>query len=307
VAAGSVTLAGGDDGTSPASNDALIAALAACVKTLGPGQVIAPGRTGFDDHAAILAHCAQTDRVCILDGAVTDNLQALMSEAALLRGAQEDRFGALWGPWAIVPGIAPGTTRQVPWSAIQAGLCARVDRAGNPNQAAAGPWGVSNYAIDLVQHFTDDDIEDAMYGGVNAAKSVYGSIQSYGFRTLVDPEGPRAEWLEFNWARLNMAIVAQSEAAGLGFVFSQIDGRGHTIAAFGGALAAVCKQFYDADALYGDDVTDAFVVNVGPAVNTPDTIANGELHAVLSVRMSPFAELVAIQIVKYPITVALAA
>ena len=53
-------------------------------------------------------------------------------------------------------------------------------------------------------------------------------------------------------------------------------------------------------------MTEAYVVNVGPSVNTPATIADGQLCAVLSVRMSPHAELVRIQIVKYPTTVSLA-
>jgi hypothetical protein len=70
-------------------------------------------------------------------------------------------------------------------------------------------------------------------------------------------------------------------------------------------------QFYNDGALFAepgtDDPTTAFEVNVGPAVNTPVTMADGRLCAVLSVRMSPHAELVQIQIVKYAITVALAA
>ena len=129
---------------------------------------------------------------------------------------------------------------------------------------------------------------------------------AYAYRSLVDPNGPRQQWLQANWGRLNMAIVAEAEAVGQQFVFSQIDGRGITIASFNGSLSAMLKNFYDEGALYGETAADAYVVNTGPAVNTPDTIADGRLRAVLSVRMSPHAELVQIEIVKYATTVVLA-
>jgi uncharacterized protein len=306
IAAGSVTPAGGADGTMPVTDATVLPnALLLMPKELGPGQLLAPGKTDGESHAALLAAAAGSNRVALLDGNPDDTPQALISAAAALRGAEEDRYGSLWAPWAVIPGIAPGTSRTVPWSAIQAGLCARNDRAGNPNQAAAGSWGQSVYAIGLTETFSPADCEAMLYAGVDTARSVYGTIEAYAFRTLVDPNGPRSGWRELNHARLNMAIVADSEAIGQDFVFSQLDGRGHTIASFGGQLAGMLIDFYNADALFGDDPTQAFQVNVGPAVNTDANLADGILKAVLTVRMSPHAELVQIYIVKQPITVAL--
>jgi hypothetical protein len=313
LTAASVDLAGGTDGVVPVDEvSALQAGLDALSADYGPGQVLAPGRNDSDSHGALLAHCAGTsmagvNRVALLDSARDDDPTALASRAALLRGSLQDRYGSLWGPWAVIPGLAPGTSRVVPWSAVQAGLCAAVDGAGNPNQAAAGPWGVASYVNDLTQVYSPDDCETLLYAGVNTARIVYGQVEAYAFRTLVDPAGPRAEWREFNHARLNMAIVAQAKAIGERFVFSQLDGRGHTIARFNGQLAGMLAVFYGDDALFGDDATQAFEVNTGPAVNTPESLADGVLAAVLSVRMSPHAELVQIPIVKVPITVALAA
>jgi hypothetical protein len=102
-----------------------------------------------------------------------------------------------------------------------------------------------------------------------------------------------------------MAIVAECDAGGQDYVFSQIDGRGHTIAAFGGMCGGVCMSYYAIDALFGDDPTEAFVVNTGPSVNPPEQLADGTIKAVLDVCMSPHAELVRIEIVKNPITVPL--
>jgi phage tail sheath protein FI len=311
LAVGTVVLTGGDDGVVPVADvQALPAALDLINPELGPGQLCAPGKTALSDHAALLSSAAATNRYALLDCDPDDDALAAQAKVASLRGALEDRFGMLWAPWAVVPGIAPGTRRTVPWSAIQAGLIARNDAAGNPNQAAAGSWGISQYALDLSETYSASDMEDMLYAGVCTARRVYGGIEAYAFRSLVDPAGQRAQWVQANHGRLAMAIVAESEAVGQDFVFSQIDGRGLTIAAFNGALAAVCKGFYDDGALYAEpgsnDPSTAFVVNTGPAVNTPDKLADGILSAVISVRMSPHAELVQITIVKYPITVTLA-
>lgn len=306
LTAGSVALAGGDDGTVPVDDpDAIATAAANIPSELGPGQLIAPGKSDLDHLGALLAAAAVTDRVTLLDGKVSDGPLELANTAGLLRGALEDRYGSLWGPWAVIPGLAPGTDRVVPWSPVQAALCARVDAAGNPNQAAAGRWGEADYVSGLVQEFSAGDRETLLYAGVNTAATVYGAVQAYGFRTLVDPAGPRQEWLELNWARLDMAIKARSKAKGQDYVFSQLDGRGHTLSAFGGVLTGVLMGFYDMDALFGEDPTQAFAVNVGPQVNTIEKLADGILSAVLETRMSPHAELVQIVTVKIPVTVAL--
>ena len=307
VTVGSVTLAGGANGALPVSETGSVIdnALAAVPKTLGPMNVSVPGKSNVDTHGAILAHCALTNRVALLDGARGASPTLLTSAAGALRGAEEDRYGSLWAPWAVAPGLAGGTNRTVPWSPVQAALCARNDLGGNPNQACAGAWGEPPWILGLDQTFTEQECEDLLYAGVDTAREVYGTVQAYAFRTLVDPDGPRGEWRELNWARLNMAIVADSEAVAQDYVFAQLDGRGHTIAAFGGGLAGILIDYYAVDALFGDDVTEAFVVNVGPQVNTIDKLADGILSAVLMVRMSPHAELVRIDIVKQSVTVAL--
>jgi hypothetical protein len=47
-------------------------------------------------------------------------------------------------------------------------------------------------------------------------------------------------------------------------------------------------------------------VDVGPTVNTPASLANNELRAQVSVRVSPDSELITITIVNVPITEAVA-
>jgi phage tail sheath protein FI len=274
---------------------------------LGPGQVSAPGSTEPTIPAALLDHAAATNRVALIDGPQTGDAAAMIAAADALTTEDNARYGALFSPGAVIPGVSPGTTRTVPWSAIEAGIIARNDLRFTANEAAAGVNGVSQYALDLTARFTDQEYQDINAAGNNMARVRYGTIETYGYRSLAGAgELPDSDWANFGNCRLNMQIVAQANAVGERYVFSQLDGRWVTINDFGSELAGMLVPFYQSGSLFGATADDAFNVNVGPSVNTPATIANGELHAVLQVRMSPFAELVVIEVVKVSTLEALA-
>jgi len=286
----------------------LLAALALFDKSYGPGQVAIPGLTTAADQSTVLQHCADHNRIALLDPPATaTTAAALVAAAAPLQSDTNARYGAMFAPYAIIPGVSGGTSRTVPYSVVQAGIIARSDITNNPNVPAAGPNGAAVFATDVAQHFVDADRVTLNQGGVNCARLLWGGVETYGYRTLVIDGSAAASWLSLGWARLNMAIAAQADVIGEQYVFSVIDGRGRTIAAFGGDLRAMLAPLWDQGALYGATAEDAFQVNVGAQVNTPATIANGELHAILMVKMSPFAEWVEIEIVKVATTQALAA
>jgi len=296
-------LVGGSDDNTNITEANWTTALGKFTNDLGPGQVAMPGRTTAAAQANLLAHAATFNRVALIDCVDSGSKATLKSAAQGLRGVPNARHAALFAPWAIVPGLIAGTTRTVPWSAIEAGIIARNDAAVSPNIAAAGiAYGQALYPIALSQpKFSDADREEMNGAGVNLAVQQFGGIMAYGYRTLTDPNLD-PNWIQFSNARLYMAIVAQADAIGENFVFSQIDGKGVTIGQFNGALASMLLTFYNDGSLYGDTPDTAFAVDTGISVNTPETIAAGELHAVLRVKMSPFAELVVIEIVKRLIT-----
>ena len=167
---------------------------------------------------------------------------------------------------------------------------------------AAGDKGILQFAIGLSQADFGDTNRQTLNGyGVNVIRQMYGDQRIYGWRSLASPLN-LPQWLDFGAVRLMMAITADALEIGEQFVFDVIDGAGHTIAAYGGALTAMLQGYYNSGQLYGDVASDAFNVDVGPSVNTPTTLQNNELHAVLAVRPSPMAELVYITIVNVPIT-----
>lgn len=273
------------------------ASLAALPAALGPGQVLAPTAAIGQDpdvQASLIAHAAANNRIALLDAAEDSTSAELVTLAGTYSAGENARYAALFAPAASVRG-SDNVIRTVGWSAIQAGIIARNDALNSPNVPAAGINGQSRTAIDLSAIFTDAEREDLNEAGVDVARLIYGTAEAYGYRTLADVD---TGWGSLANARLNMAIVAKCQAIGERYVFSQIDGRGVKLSQFGAELSGMLAGYWAQDALFGTTADDAFYVDVGPAVNTPTTIANGELHAVIGLRMSPFAEYVVIEVVK---------
>jgi hypothetical protein len=188
AAAAAAALAGGTDDRANAGDAQWAAALDRFGTDLGPGQVSMPGQTTQQRHVDTLAHAAARNRVGLLDLQNIATASTLRSAALALRtaAATNARFGGAFAPWAVIPGIAQGTTRTVPYSAVQAGLEARRDGQGlSPNVPAAGyPWP-ARYAIRLAQWGQDAPLTEADRAslndaGVNVARLVYGQIETYG-------------------------------------------------------------------------------------------------------------------------------
>lgn len=279
-------------------------ALDALTKDYGPGQVVLPSSQDPDDQAAALAHAAENNRVALLDA---DPSADTAAELTALADAYDDdangRYGALFAPSVEVPGIGGAGARTVSVAALTAGIISRNDARFTANEASAGVNGESRYGTDVTTRFTNAEYTALNDAGVNAIRSMYGGVRVYGYRTLADLD---SGWGLLSNARLNMEIVAQAEVVAERYVFAQIDGRRVKISQFGADLAAILVPLYDAGALFGTSPSDAFFVDTGAAVNTLETIANGELRAVLAVRMSAFAEMVEIEIVKVPVETPLA-
>lgn len=301
---GTASLATGADDRASITDDEWLAALDRFSKELGPGQVAAPGRTTTNGYGQLLDHAAAKNRRALLDGADTATVATLTAASTGLRTHAGARFGGLFAPWATVPGVAAGTTRTVPYSAVQAGLIARAEGEGhNPNEAAAGPLGVSRFAVGLSQaEWSDADRDTLNDSGVNVARLIREEVKTYGYRTLVNPLTD-PNWLSLANSRLIMAVAAACEEVMDSFLFGQIDGKGNKVAEMGGELRGrALLPFYLADALYGSSPEEAFSVNVGSEVNTPESLAANELHALVALRVSPFGERIETEIVKVPTT-----
>ena len=276
-------------------------ALALFTIGLGPGQVVAAGRTTDIAHTTLLAHAQANRRVALLD-LVDTAVAATLKTAIVNSRVGNQRYGAAYSPWVQIAGIVPGTIRTIPPSALVAGMIARNEAENGPDAPSAGNNGISRTATGLSQAaFSDATRDDLNLNGVNVImRRPNTNIEVYGWRSLVnaitDPN-----WIDFGNSRLYMAIASDADAIAETFVFRVIDGKGQLMGEFNGALVGMLLTYFQQGALYGLSADDAFNVDTGVQVNTPTTIANNELHAVLNVKMSPFAEYVVIDIVKTPI------
>lgn len=293
------SLSGGNDGSAIADAN-YTAALTQFADTLGPGQVAAPGRTTSTVQLALLTHAANNNRFALIDLADSSSPSTLAAATAALAGSTA-RYGMAFAPWIQVQGVAAGTTRLVPPSAFAAALIARTDGLYGPGTPAAGDLGQIE-AVGLTQNFTVATDRDTLNNaGVNIFRSMFGGIRLYGFRSLANPSSGQP-YLQASQDRYIMGLRARLSAAAESFAFQKIDGQGHIFLKLQGALSGVLLEDYAADELYGDTPQDAFYVDVGESVNTSDTVSRGELHAVVGVRVAPFAELVIVEIAKIPIT-----
>src|SRR5215831_5732705 len=258
-------------------------ALALFAPGLGPGQVSEPGRTTAVAHGQLKTHAEANNRVYLADLPDSATVATLQSSAA----DSVSRFGAAFAPWVVIPGITVGTVRTVPPSAFIAGMCARNDPPLGANTPSAGSNGQSLYVMDISQpDWSDTNRTTLNTSGVNVIRRLFGGIRNYGWRSLTNATSDPS-WIDFANGRLYMDLSAELNLVGENFVFAVIDGQnGHTISEFHDALAADLMGHFNAGELFGTTPEEAFAVDTGPAVNTLQTIANNELHAVVRVKMA---------------------
>lgn len=272
---------------------------------LGPGQVSIIGPTNDAAlYTAVLAHAKANNRVALLD--VNDNLDvaALTALGTAARALGDAEYGGVFGPWVTIPapsGVIGGSARQVPASPVVAALIARADAEGNPNRAAAGRDFPLQYATDFDIDVNKADREAMLDAGVNTFATIFGVLEMYGFQTPIAQSTDQPYW-QLNCSRARMWLKAKAAAAGEAYVFRTIDGKGKLAAGLKGALDDICLQLYGADGLFGETPQEAFSVEVGAAINTEGSIAQGELHAVMEARLSQHAKAVLIDLVTIPVT-----
>jgi hypothetical protein len=274
---------------------------------LGPGQVVIVGESPSQAVTqAIVAHANAYNRIGLIDVGATDDaaseITAHGSTAQTLTDSVENI--GIFGSWLNVAGpagVTGSTGRSVPFSAVIAGLCSLVDQAGNPNRAAGGRDFPVLYGSGFVYDPNDADRAACFAAGVNMGKDVYGVLENYGFVTPVvrDPATP---FWQLNCARGRMWLKAQALAIGENYYMRSIDGEGKLAARLGADLAAVCKDLYDADGLYGATPDEAYNINVGVTVNTEATVANATLKAVAQVKFSQYADAVQVDLVSVPVS-----
>lgn len=293
-ATGTFALAGGTDDRANITDDDWQAALDRFDRDDGPGQVSQPGRTTTEAHAQLVAHAVARNRTAYLDAPDGSSSSQLVT----LGDQVNSPVAGFFGSWVMTP-----SQRAVPGAAFAAAVTSRLDAAaGSAGFAPAGAEGTARYVTDVTRRYTAEEISEAFAAGVNLVRAHDSrGVQLYGFRSTSSDR----DWRQLTAGRLAMSIEHRSDALGDRMNFRNINAK--TLADFEAGLRDLISDDWRAGALAtppGADPGDpdnAFDVDVGPAVNTPETIANEEIRAVVSARFAPHAELVRIDLVKQPV------
>lgn len=300
-----VALTGGADDRVNATDTQRQAALDRFAKALGPGQVLMPGDTRDQAHSMLAAHANANNRFALLDAPDTATAGTIITSAAVVRalGRDQARHCQMLSPWLTAPGVTVGTTRTVPPSAVQAGLYARSDAAGNPNRAAAGDRGISRFVTAVKTTFTDTDRSSLADAGVTVIIAGDQGAETYDDVTLVDPLVD-PEWLGAANNREVMALVSDLRQVAAAHMFAQNEG-GVSLSAFNGDCVGVCLRHKLRGSLFGDTPDEAFRVDTGPPINTTATAQARKLGVAVAVKLSPSNRQVVVQLTNTPLTEAL--
>jgi hypothetical protein len=304
-------MSGGTDNRGSLILGDVTTALTALSSARGPGQVLAPNWTNTTlagIWSALGAHAFANNRVALYDMDDGVSATAAIADYGSFGQSSVAGWGGFWAGNRNLPGITPNTTRTCPPSPFIAAKCAMADQAGNPNKMAAGsdfPLVYGRTPTSTVSGAPSDtysfaDLQTLAASNINTFQYINGP-ENYGFRAAV-PQASDGIYYQLQHARTRMAVIAAAQQIGQPFVFDQLDGGGATTSKFGGALQGMLADFQRVGAVYGTTAAPGFAVDVGPDVNTPATIAAGELNANITVAFSPGAESVQIQINVVPIT-----
>lgn len=290
------------------------AALNSFPSAWGPGLVAKLSVTTAAGHAGTVAHAAANNRLAVLDGVQGASQSTLTTLAQTVQAAATSpEYAMVFAPWVTIPPAANGAAnRYIPPSAVAAGLISAQVTTSLAGKAAAGPNGQALWVIDTApatsgaagQVFTDTE-RDALAGSaaVNVFRRPYASsaaapIELYGYDTLA---GTSNAWRQAATQLLRLQITDELLLLGEQFMFAPIDNRGHLFAAFGGAANGVLHAHWENDELFGATPGDAYAVDV-TSVNTPTTIAAGQLNARVEMRETTTATLVSFDVVKVPVS-----
>lgn len=285
-----LTLGDDDDGTIADAHWAT--ALATLDVDLGPGQVAAPGRTTSTGHGQLLEHARDFNRAALLDLANTSTVATLITAGLAVRALASNlaRYGFVSGNWWKIPGVAGGTLRSVPDSAVHAGQIARAAAAGlSVNDPVAGENGIVQYAVEPAVEFTDeDDFNDLLSAGVNVAQKRGGQYRRYGYRTAVNAF-TAPNWVAFTHVRFLMQFKSRADSILESYVLKKIDPKRLIFRKLYSQLEALCME-------YGADL-NSYVIDTD-TVNTSVSIANREINASVDLDIAGFSEKVRLNLSK---------
>jgi hypothetical protein len=297
---GPTALSAGTDDRAAVTAADYVTALGRLTPDLGAGAVAIPGLPHTATATGLAAHASTHRRIALLAPDAGTGVAAASTAARGLRGITGAEHVGFFYPWVQVPDGA-GNARTISPEGFVAGVRARNISLGRLGGAPAGEAGLSRHVIGVERTLTRDEVNTLADDAVNPIRSGGTGVRLYGWRSLSTDE---ANYRFLNAREVMNVVAVRGEGELERFVFRLIDGRGHLFTEVEAALVSIVDPLRAAGAVYerigadGNAVDLGYTVDVGPSVNTAESVARGEVRAVLTVRVSPVGELIRLTITK---------
>lgn len=305
-------LSGGSDDRGSITSTHYTNALDLFTEGLGTGFVAIPGQPASAIGVALGAHCEANNRIAVPSTAIGQSKSQAVSAAASFANGLSSGYefvGLAW-PWIKIPDGSGGTRTISPEGFIAAkrAQCHETFGPAQPPGAGFGAAGGSTrvpFVLDTETALTKADIDDLNASKVSPIAVVNGTVELYGWRSLSTDA--------VNYTLLSSRDTMNYIAVGLNllmeqFVFRTIDGKGQLFAEMANAAKGfleplrVARQLFEGTDANGNIIDPGYRVDTGPSVNTTITKQANEAHILVTVRPSPAAQLVVVQIAKVPVS-----
>lgn len=269
-----------------------VAALDRFADTMGDGAVFAVDTTAIN--AELIAHAEKNNRIALL---FSENKEAGVTDLGTL--PDSDAAGMFF-PWIRV-GDNSGNVRDIPPVGYVAAVRNRAHVQVGPWRPPAGEIAASRAIVGLTREYSREEADLLDEARVSVIRRIANTVRLYGWRSLstdVDNFG------YLNARDLLNRVVVESSRRLEQFVFAPVDSKGQLLSAINSELVGILEPIRLAGGLYsltnqdGEEVDDGYLVDTSNAVNTIESLSRNEVHARVSLRVSPIGALIMLEITK---------
>lgn len=305
-AEGTFTLTGGTDDRLAVTSQMLVDAVAARHDArFGPGGLMGiPGYSASAVGAGLQAAAVALSRQYVTSAGVGASADTARSQRQALSSLVGAEYGMLVWPAVTLPDSRTVT----PEGYVAAARARAIGADGGPWRAGAGEIAASRY-LTGTEFAADRTLGDSLDDDrVSVIREIAGGPRLYGYRSLSNDV---VNYGIFTNRDVVNTVQGLCQDALESFVFEKIDGYGRILSRLEAVLTGVLAPIADSDGFYarvaadGDVIDPGYVVDVGPSVNTPVSLAQNRLQAVVGIRVAPVATLVMLTITKAPANAAL--
>ncbi|GAB3191749.1 hypothetical protein [Nesterenkonia suensis] len=298
--AGDFDLTGGDDDRENVDTDQIIAALETAGTDGEGGAVAVPGYPADVIGGQLAAYAAASRKVALLSAGDEATLGEAESLAGELVDTIDGQHAGLFFPHVTIPD--GNATRTVSPEAFVAALRARAFSTGQFWQIPAGTQrGRARWIVGTATPISsdlNDRLDEAHVNGIqtNGARIFLNNWAS------LSQDRENFEFLSARDVLNNLKVQIQRRLEP--FVWETIDGRGHLLSDIDGAVTAVLSPIANQNGFYaavdseGEELDPGYRVLVDATNNSTETAADNRVQVDVSVRLSPAAKLIQVEIVK---------